>query len=131
MTGVQTCALPILHLSYIGYPILGDHLYCNGDPFEYRRIHGDPRPPRAAKASDSNSTLDVASEGNERGDYSDTTESRLTYETFPEIVSDLIDRQALHAYSLTLRHPVTGVELHLEAPLPTDMQSALDELRNS
>ena len=120
-----------VHLSYIGYPILGDHLYCNGDPFEYRRIHGDPRPPRAAKSSDSNSASDVASEGNERGDYSDTTESRLTYETFPEIVSDLIDRQALHAYSLTLKHPVTGVELHLEAPLPTDMQSALDKLRNS
>ena len=28
-----------IHLSYIGYPIVGDHLYCHGDPFEYRRIH--------------------------------------------------------------------------------------------
>ena len=34
-----------VHLAYNGHPIIGDHLYCNGDPFEYRRIHGDPRPP--------------------------------------------------------------------------------------
>ncbi len=28
-----------IHLSYIGYPIVGDHLYCYGDPFEYRRVN--------------------------------------------------------------------------------------------
>lgn len=31
-----------IHLSYIGYPIVGDHLYCHGDPFEYRRVHNIP-----------------------------------------------------------------------------------------
>lgn len=31
-----------IHLSYIGYPIVGDHLYCHGDPFEYRRLHNIP-----------------------------------------------------------------------------------------
>ncbi len=30
-----------IHLSYIGYPIEGDHLYCHGDPFLYRCLHGD------------------------------------------------------------------------------------------
>lgn len=30
-----------IHLSFIGYPIVGDHLYCHGDPFAYKRIHGD------------------------------------------------------------------------------------------
>ncbi|MCI8609358.1 MAG: RluA family pseudouridine synthase [Firmicutes bacterium] len=32
-----------IHLSYIGYPIVGDHLYCHGNPFEYRRIHNIPK----------------------------------------------------------------------------------------
>ena len=31
-----------IHLSYIGYPIVGDHLYCYGDPFEYRRVNNIP-----------------------------------------------------------------------------------------
>lgn len=30
-----------IHLAYIGYPIEGDHLYCHGDPFAYRLLHGD------------------------------------------------------------------------------------------
>lgn len=32
-----------VHLSSIGHPITGDHLYSNGDPFLYRQIHGDYR----------------------------------------------------------------------------------------
>ena len=50
-------------------------------------------------------------------------------ETNPEIVSDIIDRQALHAFSLTFIHPVTGKKLHLEAPLPEDMEKALAQIR--
>ena len=91
-----------IHLAYIGHPIEGDHLYCHGNPFEYRRIHGDPRPP-----------LDG------------TSGPRM--ETNPEIVSDIIDRQALHAFSLSFIHPVTGEKLQLEAPLPEDMERVLEE----
>lgn len=94
-----------VHLSYIGYPILGDHLYCNGDPFEYRRLHGDPR-------DDENYDPELGQGGK-------------------EIVSELIDRQALHAYSLTLRHPVSGELLQLEAPLPEDMQTVIHNLKNN
>lgn len=94
-----------VHLSYIGYPILGDHLYCHGDPFEYRRIHGDPR-------DDEDYNPECGQGGK-------------------EIVSDLIDRQALHAFSLTLRHPVSGKELHLEAPLPADMQTVIERLKKN
>ena len=46
-----------------------------------------------------------------------------------EIVSDLIDRQALHAFSLTLTHPVSGETLHLEAPLPEDMLAVIAKLK--
>jgi 23S rRNA pseudouridine1911/1915/1917 synthase len=41
----------------------------------------------------------------------------------------LIDRQALHAYSLRLDHPLTHQPLHLTAPLPDDMTRALEALR--
>lgn len=37
-----------------------------------------------------------------------------------------IARQALHAWTLSLRHPVTGAQLHVEAPLPPDMRALLD-----
>jgi 23S rRNA pseudouridine1911/1915/1917 synthase len=42
--------------------------------------------------------------------------------------SALVPRQFLHAWRLRFRHPVEGRELDLEAPLPADLQRALDEL---
>lgn len=41
----------------------------------------------------------------------------------------LLDRQALHACSLQIRHPVSGELHHFKAPLPTDIQSVLDLMR--
>lgn len=40
----------------------------------------------------------------------------------------VIDRQALHAAELFIRHPSTAEEMHLQAPLPADMQLLLDLL---
>ena len=40
--------------------------------------------------------------------------------------SALISRQALHAFSLDFIHPVTGVPMHLEAPLFEDMKAVTD-----
>jgi 23S rRNA pseudouridine1911/1915/1917 synthase len=42
-----------------------------------------------------------------------------------------LSRQALHAHELRFRHPVTGVELQFDAPLPDDFSRALDLLRAS
>ena len=39
--------------------------------------------------------------------------------------SDLIDRPALHAAKLTFAHPITGDEITLCAPLPSDMSDAM------
>ena len=39
---------------------------------------------------------------------------------------DTLSRQALHAWRLTLAHPVSGVPLKFEAPIPADIQCALD-----
>jgi len=47
---------------------------------------------------------------------------RAVIESFP--------RQALHAASLTLRHPLDGHEVTFEAPLARDMQRLVDSLRD-
>jgi 23S rRNA pseudouridine1911/1915/1917 synthase len=41
----------------------------------------------------------------------------------------LIDRQALHAHALRFRHPATGKELNLTAPVPEDFTRTLSALR--
>ncbi len=41
----------------------------------------------------------------------------------------MVGRQALHAFSVDLLHPVTGAPLHIEAPWPKDMRIALKYLR--
>ena len=40
-----------------------------------------------------------------------------------------LERHALHAAALTFPHPSTGVEVSFSAPLPADMQAALEWLR--
>jgi len=44
---------------------------------------------------------------------------------------DRLPRQALHAARLVFQHPVTGVELRFEAPLPEDFIAALALLREA
>jgi 23S rRNA pseudouridine1911/1915/1917 synthase len=41
----------------------------------------------------------------------------------------LLNRQALHAHRLDFTHPITGKAISLHAPMPPDMQSVLDLLR--
>lgn len=43
------------------------------------------------------------------------------------IRSDIIDRQALHAYMLVFTHPTSGKEIVLRAPLPEDMLSIMKD----
>jgi len=43
----------------------------------------------------------------------------------------LIERQALHAASLAVDHPVTRERIEFTAPLPADMQRVLDALRGT
>lgn len=64
-----------VHMSHMGYPLVGDYLYGGENPW-------------------------------------------------------LLDRQALHAYRLSFRHPVTGEQLNLEAPLPKDMQEVLEKIKS-
>ena len=62
-----------VHMSHIGYPLVGDHLYGGINP-------------------------------------------------------TLLPRQALHAYKLSFRHPVTGEPMTLETPLPEDMELVIKKI---
>ncbi|MGV2341849.1 MAG UNVERIFIED_CONTAM: pseudouridine synthase [Planctomycetaceae bacterium] len=41
----------------------------------------------------------------------------------------LIARQALHAFRLTIRHPVSGEAMQFEAPWPDDFRQTMEALR--
>jgi 23S rRNA pseudouridine1911/1915/1917 synthase len=45
------------------------------------------------------------------------------------IVSDLVARQALHAWRLSFRHPISGEALQFTAPLPEDLRELLASAR--
>jgi 23S rRNA pseudouridine1911/1915/1917 synthase len=65
--------------------------------------------------------------------YGGHAELRLS-EVAPHLTNDgedvtLIDRQALHAARLVIRHPVSEQPLECTAPLPEDMQRTLEALR--
>lgn len=52
------------------------------------------------------------------------------YQQFVRNCFDLLQRQALHAQTLSFDHPVTGRRLTFESPLPEDMARAIDKWRN-
>ncbi|MBN2313065.1 MAG: hypothetical protein JXM79_03990, partial [Sedimentisphaerales bacterium] len=47
----------------------------------------------------------------------------------PAVQEPIINRVALHAFSLEFKHPKTEEIVKFEAPLPDDMQNFLDALR--
>ena len=50
-----------------------------------------------------------------------------TYGSGHRIPNVELQRQFLHAYQLELTHPRSGEPLHIEAPLPADLQKVLDD----
>jgi 23S rRNA pseudouridine1911/1915/1917 synthase len=50
-------------------------------------------------------------------------------DTEPAVQEPILNRVALHALSLELKHPATEKIVKFEAPLPQDMQNLLDALR--
>ena len=41
----------------------------------------------------------------------------------------IIDRQALHAWKIGFRHPISGKQIRLEAPWPDDFSELIEALR--
>ncbi len=52
------------------------------------------------------------------------------YHQFVRNCFALLPRQALHAHTLALDHPVTGRRLSFESPLPDDMSTVIERWRN-
>jgi len=50
-------------------------------------------------------------------------------DTEPAVQEPIINRVALHAFSLEFKHPATEKTVEFEAPLPQDMQNLLNALR--
>jgi len=60
--------------------------------------------------------------------------SRITRGELRRVPTDdflLLDRMALHARRIALVHPETGAPLEISAPLPSDLEGVLSELRAS
>ena len=51
------------------------------------------------------------------------------YKQFVENAFQVLPRQALHARTLGFEHPVSGNQLHFEAPIPEDMQACIEKWR--
>ncbi|MGB9561725.1 MAG: RluA family pseudouridine synthase, partial [bacterium] len=52
------------------------------------------------------------------------------YRTKAKNLLQLIQRQALHAQSLSFYHPITGAKMEFQSELPPDIKSILDYLEN-
>jgi 23S rRNA pseudouridine1911/1915/1917 synthase len=50
-------------------------------------------------------------------------------DTEPAVQEPILNRVALHAFSIEFRHPATEKIVQFQAPLPQDMQNLLNELR--
>ncbi|MSR56355.1 MAG: RluA family pseudouridine synthase [Planctomycetaceae bacterium] len=92
-----------VHLRHLGHPIVADRLY--GGRSALARSYLDP-----AHLGQRNSSKPPVIDG--QADL-------------------LIARQALHAYRLAFRHPVTDQPVEFEAPLPADIENTLAALRNT
>jgi 23S rRNA pseudouridine1911/1915/1917 synthase len=56
-------------------------------------------------------------------------EARLPAGDPVRMAAEAVGRQALHAWRLSFRHPRTGRLRRFEAPVPADLEAALDRLR--
>ena len=124
-----------VHLQHLKHPIIADRAYAGRGELKLSDITGDKSSlgsPRivqdvARQVGVSNGeSLDV--EGGKLVDRDDAETIAAAEQTKESPESTLIARQALHAYELSLRHPVTDQPMVFTAPLPDDMQRTLDAL---
>lgn len=100
-----------VHMLHIATPIVADRLYIGQSALLKSEITGRSSDER--EAGRTHRRVPVSSVGEESIQSDDV----------------LIARQALHAYRLTIRHPVSGEEVQFEAPLPEDFTRTVEFLR--
>jgi len=104
-----------IHMLHIATPIVADRMYIGQSTLTKSDVL------KSATASDRRRSHPAASMSSDAKTDSDADPDS-------EI---LIARQALHAYRLTIRHPVSGQEVQFEAPFPEDFQRTLEFLRRT
>jgi 23S rRNA pseudouridine1911/1915/1917 synthase len=102
-----------VHLSYIKHPIVADDMY--GGKLVYQwQLAEDEKPHVKCGAKYLSAQLETG--------LAPPLRRPLPQEP-------IINRCALHAWTLQFKHPTTGKVMKFEAPLPEDMQNLLDMLR--
>ncbi|MBU7318570.1 RluA family pseudouridine synthase [Paenibacillus oleatilyticus] len=102
-----------VHMRHLGHPLLGDKMYGPGgtaDEVELASVEGVPVADRSA--TQQQAAPSVCQAGSPASDYG-------------------MERQALHACTLGLTHPVTRRRMEFHAPLPADMERCIKQLEQS
>jgi len=105
-----------VHLQHIGLPILGDHIYGEGSSF-VNAPEDALHPFQSCQGDMQGSEPSVE---NEEVGESWKRSSMLA----SSVSTDVIQRQALHALSLSLAHPFTKQKQMFKATIPKDIKQA-------
>jgi 23S rRNA-/tRNA-specific pseudouridylate synthase len=108
-----------VHLAEIGYPVIADDCY---------EAHGRLKPPPELRKTPSLPSY-VESDDEE---IDELDEDQIDDVEIDLAINDnaLMSRHALHASQLGFQHPILNEWMTFTAPLPDDMQRALDYLHS-
>ncbi len=127
-----------VHMLAIGHPLVCDHHYGVRDELRQSDLRPDPPPPFKTASPYGYNEGDTDADVTERIRAADTVkrheyEALCRGEVVPRGEHDrlLLGRCALHSHYLKITHPVTGQPIELTAPLPKDIQSAVEVLRQT
>jgi 23S rRNA pseudouridine1911/1915/1917 synthase len=112
-----------IHFAELGHPLLADEFY---GPFGVIRDGMPIVLPENASPDCEGQGEEFSVEELMLDPPQDWTKSFLLPHVDPSLP---IDRQALHAAELSIDHPITGMPIAFEAPLPDDMERTLTALR--
>ncbi len=130
-----------VHMSIIKHPIVSDTMY-GGKSMTFAQLEQDQpltkKVPSAFLASRSALPIDQSASSTDQPvspiDQTEPAGDSTAAVFLPgnstaiDSKEKVISRQALHAAELYIRHPISGKELSLKAPLPNDMQLLIDML---
>lgn len=123
-----------VHMQAIGHPLVCDHHYGIRDELLASDLRDPPPAPTKIESPYGFKEGDTEVDVNDRIRALDTVK-RHEYEVIcrgervprgPDAL--LLGRCALHSHYLKLKHPVTGADLELVAPLPKDIAGAVEAL---
>ena len=116
-----------VHMSFIKHPIVSDIMYGGKSMTLAQLAQEQPVTKHVSSALVSNQFALSTDQTEPAGDSTEAVDN-LKNSSANGPNEHVISRQALHAAELYIRHPVSGKEMCLKAPLPDDMQRLIDLL---